>query len=224
MKDALREAVILPAAFLTVVLLGSVRMAEATSLVPPSVFALVLGLLVIQVIVQSGTLAPQRLLAATRSPLANVNGVIVLLALWLASAQVIALLIPESGLPRIAFGVFLLILLLNTAAAAPDRTRLLRSLSVTFGALFLLKFVMLRELSTPGTGAVKRVMQALLEGITLGALLQPPSDAAAGYVALFCLVLFLVSLFLLPARLPARRVGPGESLRRVANEVADDYE
>ena len=224
MKDALREAVILPAAFLTVVLLGSVRIAEATSLAPPSVFALVLGLLVIQVIVQSGTLAPQRLLAATRSPLANLNGVLVVLALWLASAQVIAILIPESGLPRIAFGVFLLILLLNTAAAAPDRTRLLRSLSVTFGALFLLKFVMLRELSTPGTGGLKRVLQVLLEGLTLGALLQPPSDAAASYVALFCLVLFLVSLFLLPPRLPTRRVGSGESLRRVAIEVADDHE
>jgi hypothetical protein len=223
-KDSLREAVILPAAFLTVVLLGSVRIAEATSLVPPSVFALVLGLLVIQVVVQSGTLAPQRLLAATRSPLANVSGLIVLLALWLASAQVIAVLMPESGLPRIAFGVFLLILLLNTAAAAPDRTRLLRSLSVTFGALFLLKFVMLRELSTPGTGAVKRVMQALLEGITLGVLLQPPSHAAAGYVALLCLVLFLVSLFLLPARLSTRRVGTGKSLRSTAVEVADDYE
>lgn len=224
MKDSLREAVILPAAFLTVVLLGSVRIAEATSLVPPSVFALVLGLLVIQVIVQSGTLAPQRLLAATRSPLANVSGLIVLLALWLASAQVIAVLMPESGLPRIAFGVFLLILLLNTSAAAPDRTRLLRSLSVTFGALFLLKFVMLRELSTPGTSGLKRVLQALLEGITLGVLLQPPSHAAAGYVALLCLVLFLISLFLLPARRPTRRVGTGKSLRTTAIEVADDYE
>jgi hypothetical protein len=223
-KDALREAVILPALFLTVVLLGSVRIAEATSLVPPSVFALVLGLLVIQVIVQSGTLAPQRLLAATRSPLANVNGLIVLLALWLAAAQIIAVLMPESGLPRITFGVFLLILLLNTATAAPDRTRLLRSLSVTFGALFLLKFVMLRELSTPGTGALKRVLQVLLEGITLGVLLQPPSHAAAGYVALLCLVIFLVSLFLLPARLPTRRVCTGKTLRRVSIEVADDEE
>ena len=224
MKDSLREAVILPAAFLTVVLLGSIRIDEATSLVPPSVFALVLGLLVIQVIVQSGTLAPQRLLAATRSPLANVSGLIVLLTLWLASAQVIALLIPESGLPRIGFGVFLLILLLNTAAAAPDRTRLLRSFSVTFGALFLLKFVMLRELSTPGTGGLKRVLQALLEGITLGVLLQPPSHAATGYIALVCLVLFLVSLFLLPARPPARHLGTRTSLRRVATEIADDYE
>ena len=211
MTDALREAVILPAAFLTVVLLGSVRIAETTSLVPPSVYELVLGLLVVRVAVQSGTLAPQRLLGSSRSALANVNGLVVLLALWLASAQVIALLIPESGLPRIGFGLFLLILLVNTAAAAPDKIRLLRSLSVTFGALFLLKFVVLRELSAPGTGGLKRVLQALLEGITLGVLLQPPSHPAASYVALLTLMLFLVALFLLPARTDTR---PGAYLAR----------
>jgi hypothetical protein len=198
-SDALKEAVVLPAAFLTVVLLGGVRIGQATNLVPPSVFALVLGLLLIRVAIQSGTLAPQRLLGPARPPLANVNGLFVLLALWLASAQVIALLIPESGLPRIGLGVFLLILLVNTAAAAPDRIRLLRSLSVTFGALFLLKFVLLRELSAPGTSGLKRVLQTLLEGITLGVLLQPPSHPAASYIALFSLVLFLVALFLLPA-------------------------
>jgi hypothetical protein len=221
--NALREAVILPAAFLTVVLLGSVRIAEATSLVPPSVFALVLGLLVVRVAVQSGTLAPQRLLGESRSALANVNGLVVLLALWLASAQVIAVLIPESGLPRIGFSVFLLILLLNTAAAAPDRIRLLRSLSVAFGALFVLKFVVLRELSAPGTGGLKRVLQTLLEGITLGVLLQPPSHQAASYVALLSLVLFLVSLFLLPSRTATRPVGTGKPLRPVAIGAADDH-
>jgi hypothetical protein len=102
--------------------------------------------------------------------------------------------------------VFLLILLLNTAAASPDRIRLLRSLAVTFGALFLLKFVVLRELSAPGTSGLKRVLQTLLEGITLGALLQPPSHPATGYLALLSLVLFLVALFLLPPR-AAERAG-----------------
>jgi hypothetical protein len=200
MTGAMREAVVLPAAFLTVLLLGSVRMAQSTVLAPPSVFALVLGLLLVRVVVQSGALAPERLMAASRSPMANLNGAIVLFALWLAAAQVVAVLIPESGLPRVVFAVFLLILLINTAAAAPDRIRLLRSLAVTFGALFLLKFVVLRELSATGTSGLKRVLQALLEGITLGALLQPPSHPATSYLALLSLVLFLVAVFLLPAR------------------------
>jgi hypothetical protein len=200
MTAAVREAVVLPAALLTVLLAGSIRMTQTTVFAPPSVFALVLGLLVIRVIVQSGALAPERLLANSRSAVGNLNGVAILLALWLASAQVVAVLIPESGLPRIVFAVFLLILLINTAAAAPDRVRLLRSLAVSFGALFLLKFVVLRELSAPGTSGLKRVLQALLEGITLGSLLQAPSHVATSYLALLSLVLFLIAVFLLPAR------------------------
>jgi hypothetical protein len=198
--NAAREAIVLPIAFLTVLLLGSVRVAETTVLAPPSVFTLVLGLLFMRIVVQSGTLAPERLLASSRSALANTNGLVALIGLWLASAQVFALLIPESGLPRIVFAVFLLILLANTAAAAPDRTRLLRSLSVTFGALFLLKFVVLAQLSAPGGGRVTRVLQTLLEGVTLGALLQPPQHSVTGYLALMTLVLFLVALLLLPMK------------------------
>jgi hypothetical protein len=221
MTGAMREAVVLPAAFLTVLLLGSVRMAQSTVLAPPSVFALVLGLLLVRVVVQSGALAPERLMAASRSAMANLNGAIVLFALWLAAAQVVAVLIPESGLPRIVFAVFLLILLINTAAAAPDRIRLLRSLAVTFGALFLLKFVVLRELSATGTSGLKRVLQALLEGITLGALLQPPSHPATSYLALLSLVLFLVAVFLLPARGVERS---GALIRRHATTALERHD
>jgi len=200
MTGAGREAIVLPITFLTVLLLGSVRVAETTVLAPPSVFALVLGLLFIRIVVQSGTLAPARLLASSRSTLANANGVAALIGLWLAAAQVMALLIPASGLPRIVCGVFLLILLANTAAADPDRTRLLRSLTVTFGALFLLKFVVLAQLSAPGGGRLNRILQTLLEGMTLGALLQPSQHAVTGYLALATIVLFLVALVLLPMR------------------------
>ena len=200
MTGAGREAIVLPLTFLTVLLLGSVRVAETTVLAPPSVFALVLGLLFIRIVVQSGPLAPERLLASSRSTLANANGLAALIGLWLAAAQVIAVLIPESGLPRIVCGLFLLILLANTAAADPDRTRLLRSLTVTFGALFLLKFVVLAQLSAPGGGRLNRILQTLLEGMTLGTLLQPSQHAVTGYLALATIVLFLVALVLLPMR------------------------
>jgi hypothetical protein len=63
----------------------------------------------------------------------------------------------------------------------------------------------LAGLSTPGDSRLKRVLQALFEGITLGALVQPRLHAVTGYLALATLVLFLVSLFLLPARSPGTR-------------------
>jgi hypothetical protein len=198
-----REAILLPVLFLTVSLLGGLRIGDATVLLPPSLFALVLGVLLLRVLMQSGALAPARLLSASRPLLANLNGVVVLLTLWAAAAQTIALLIPESGLPRLAFNVFFLILLLNTAAANPDRHRVLRSLAVTFGSAFVLKFVVLYELSAPGSGRVKRILQLLLEGITLGTLIQEVPRPVTGYVALFTVGLFLTAIALLPHRLSA---------------------
>src|SRR6266498_4698700 len=122
-----REALVLPTVFLTATLIGGLRFGPTVLLLPPSLFALVLSILLLRLLIQSGALAPERLLSPSRTVLANVNGSIVLLTLWVASAQTFALMIPETGLPRLAFNVFFLILLLNTAAANPDRRRLLRS-------------------------------------------------------------------------------------------------
>jgi hypothetical protein len=209
-----REALVLPVVFLTVLLLGALRIADTTVLVPPSPFAVVLGALLLRVVVQSGALAPGRLLSSSRSGLANLNGFVVFIALWAAAAQTFAVLIPESGVPQLAFNVFFFILLLNTAAASPDRQPLLRSLVVTLGAAFVLKFVVLYQLSAPGAGALKRTLQAILDGVTLGALIQEVPHPITAYIALLAVVLFLIGLFLLPPReaLP-RHALPRASLR-----------
>ena len=158
------EALVLPVVFLTVLLLGAMRIADTIVLVPPSPFALVLGALLLRAVVQSGALAPEHLLASSRSRLANLNGLVVLAALWAAAAQTLAVLIPESGAPQLAFNVFFFVLLLNTAAASPDRQQLLRSLVVTLGAASVLKFVILYQLSAPGAGSLKRVLQTIIDG------------------------------------------------------------
>ena len=195
-----REAIVLPVLFLTVLLLGGVRIADTTVLVPPSPYFLLLAVLMVRVVVQSGALAPELLVASARSELANLNGVVLLATLWIASAHALAVLIPESGVPRLAFSVFFLILLLNTAAASPDRQRLLRSLAVTFGAAFVLKFVVLHGLSAPGEGAVKRALLALVDGVTAGALVQEVPRPITAYLALLAVTLFLIGVFLLPHR------------------------
>lgn len=201
---ATREALVLPLLFLTVALCGSVRLGQAIVLLPPSVYALLLGILLVRLLIQSRTLVPGALLSPARGALANINGGVVILTLWAASAQAFAVLIPDNGLPRLIVSVFFLILLLNTAAASPDRPRLLRSLAVTFGSAFLLKFVVLSALSEPGTGWFKRVLLAMMEGVTLGTLTQDVLHPASGYIALFALGLFLIGVFLLPSREPPR--------------------
>ncbi len=199
MKSA-TEAVYLPLMFLTVALLGGLRVDDRVSFVPPPLFALVLGVMLFGVLVRGRVLAPDRLMNASRPPLENQNGLVVILATFFAATQVFNLVTPESGLPFLLFNVFLFVLLINTIAAAPDRVSVLRSLAVITGAAFILKFIILGAISDPGEGTLKRVLYALLEGVTLGTLTQPPLHPVAGYLAFGTLVLFLIGLAMLPSR------------------------
>jgi hypothetical protein len=198
------EAIYLPLLFLTVSLLGGLRVADRVTLLPPPLFALVLGMLLLGVLIRGRVLAPERLMNASRPGLANVNGLVVIVTIFFASTQVFNLTIPESGLPHLLFNVFFLVLLLNTLAASPDRVSVLRSLAVIFGAAFTLKFVVLAALSDPSGGTMRRVLLVLLEGITLGTLTQGAFHPATGYMAFVTLALFLIGLALLPARQPRR--------------------
>ena len=195
---AVREALYLPLLFLTVTLLGGVRIADRVALIPPSLFTLVLASVLLGVLVKCGALAPARLMRADRPALANLNGLVVLVTAFFASAQAFNVATPESGLPRLFCQVSLLVLLVNTLVASPDRVRVLRSLMVILGSAFTLKFVILAALSNPGDGGLKRVLLIMLEGLTLGTLTQNVVSPMTGYLAFFVLVLFLFGLALLP--------------------------
>jgi hypothetical protein len=130
----------------------------------------------------------------------------VLLTAFAASAQLLHMLMPQSGLPALIGGIVLLLLLVNTIAVEPDRTRMLRSLAVTIGSAFVLKFIVLAALADPAGGRTKRVLLALFDVATLGTIVQAPVHPAAPYIAFFAALLFLIAVTLLPARRDALRV------------------
>ena len=105
-----------------------------------------------------------------------------------------------AGLPRLVLSGYFLVLMLNTLAAAPDRVRVLRSLGVTFGAAFLVKYVLLAALSDPAASRVGRALQLLLEGITLGSVSQDAQPEWAGYLSFAAVCLFLIAVWMLPRR------------------------
>lgn len=196
--NAVREAFFLPLAFLSVALLGGLQPGAAVPFVPPPLFTLVLAVLIIAALIRTATLVPSSLLHASRGPLANANGACVLLTLFAASAQLFNLLTPRTGLPLVMVSGFLFVLLLNTLVAAPDRTRMLRSLMVICGAAFVLKFVILDALADPASGRTKRVLVALLDVATLGTVSQEPLPPIAGYLAFVAVSLYLIAVALLP--------------------------
>ena len=155
-------------------------------------------MVLLAILVRSGALAPDRLMHASRSAVANANGLTVLLSLFAASAQVITLVVPDSGVPAVMVWAVLLSLLLQAFAIGPDRERLLRGLLVTFGAVFVLKFIVLAALSAPAESRIGRAIQLLFEGVTLGGVSQRPTHAVEGYLAFVTLLMYLVGVALLP--------------------------
>ncbi len=202
-----REAFTLPLVFLTVALGGGLRIdgGGALSFLPPPLMALVLGVMLLGVLYRAGALAPERLVAPDRSPLANASGFVVVAALAAASAQVFNTLTPEAGLLALAFNIAWLVLLGNTIATRPDRDRALASLLIVFGAAFVVKYVVLGALYAPDGGLTKRVVLAMLEGVSLGTLAYRTPGPATGYVAFGAVLLYLIGIALLPPR--AARAG-----------------
>jgi hypothetical protein len=210
--SAVREALVLPLVFLTVALLAGLQVGARVALVPPSLLSLVLATMLIAALVRGGALAPARLMHGSRSILANANGAVVLAALFAASAQVLAMLTPRSGLPLFFVDVFLFVIMLNTLVTQPDRVRLLRSLAVTLGSTLLVKFVVLSALSGPSGSRLTQVLVALFDAATFGSITQEPESPAAGYLAFFSIALYLIGIAILPVPSPVSR---GRELERL---------
>jgi hypothetical protein len=200
-----REALVLPFLFLTVALLGGVRMlpGDAMRFVPPPLVGLVLAVVLMGAMMRARLLVPDALVGPARGGLANVNGGILILTLLAATAQVLSGLSPEAGLLRVAYYFVLVVLVWNTLAAAPDRPRLLHSLFVILGAALVFKHIILSALFDADGGIVKRIVLAVLEGASMASVETERLDDATGYVAFGNVLLYLLGLALLPTAAPS---------------------
>ena len=210
----LREAFVLPAIFLTVTLLGGLRIGDGVRLVPPPLSAIVIAVALVTALVRGRVLLPTVFMHGARRPLDNVSGAVAVLTLFAASAQAINVVVPDAGLLHVAFVVLLFIQFISLSAAGSGRAGTLRSLFVLLGSAFVLRFVVLESLYSTDAGALKRVLTALMAGVTLGGIEYQPHTASTGYVAFTALALYVTGLVLLPARpdsgttmVPATREG-----------------
>jgi hypothetical protein len=196
--SAAREAILLPAIFLTVTLLGGLRIAGDVRLIPPALSSLVLAMLLVGALARTRVLALDVLMNARRSPLENASGAIVLVSLFAATAQAFNLLTPERGLLHALFTVFFAVHVLTTLAAVSGRQPMLRALFVLLGSAFVLRFIVLESVYSPGGGLFARMLTAALEGVTLGSFEYTPNAPVTGYIAFGALALYLAGLVLLP--------------------------
>jgi hypothetical protein len=214
---ALVRHVLLPTVFLTVALLGGVRVAAETGalvFVPPPLVALVLALMLLALFVRGGAVVVGAWLSAELTALANISHALTLAALFFASAQAFNSVLPDAGLPRWMLSFFFLWTLWQNQFSAFDARRLLRSLAALFGTAFVVKHLLLASLYAPGGGWLKQIAGALFERLTSDSPGAQAYAPATGYVSFFALALYVCGLMLTP---PV----PAEATREQAH--ADDF-
>ena len=199
---ALLIYLVLPFIFLTVALLGGLRVsADDRALVffAPPLITMVLAVLLMLLFVRGNLFEMRSMIAADNPPFENVSNAWLLLTLFFASAQAFNSVLPERGLLHWLFSFFFLWTLWNNQFSAFDARRLLRSLVVLFGTAFILKHMLLASLYAPDGGWLKRIAGTLLQGVSLGTLDAPAFAPATGYISFFALALYIVGLVLIPA-------------------------
>ncbi len=201
-NQALVRHLLLPTIFLTVALLGGLRVSADTGaflFIAPPLITLVLAVLLMALVVRGRIVNLRRWLNGENHPLTNISHALTLAALFFASAQSFNSVLPEAGLLRWLFSFFFLWTLWNNQFSSFDARRLVRSLAVLFGTAFLLKHMLFASLYDSEGGWLKRLAGALLEGATLGTFDAPVFAPATGYISFFTLLLYVAGLALLPS-------------------------
>ena len=218
-NQLLVRSLVLPTIFLTVALLGGLRVDAATRaflFIPPPLVTLILAVLLMLLFVRGQLVNVRAWLSGEHAPLVNFSHALTLAALFFASAQAFNSVLPERGLFRWMFAFFFLWTLWNNQFAVFDARRLLRSLAALFGTAFVLKHMLLANLYAPDGGWWQRIAGALLEGITQGTLGAAESFApATGYLSFFTLALYVAGLVLLLATPSADALMPEREASRL---------
>jgi hypothetical protein len=192
---------LIPFIFLTVALLGGLRLAAADSMFifwRPALFCLIAAAILMVLFFRARLISTEGWFSEDFSALKNVANGAVLITLFAASVQIFNALLPEQGLPFWIFAFCFFWTLWNNLFADFDTKKLLRSLGALFGLAFVVKYLILANLVAPENAGWREFLQNLTkEGITW--LLDLPAfSARTGYIQFFTVALYLLGLFLLP--------------------------
>lgn len=195
--------VLLPSMFLTVALLGGLRLSGADSsfvFLKPPLLCLIFAAILLSLFFRSGLIQIGGWFADDFPLLKNVANGAILASLFAATTQLFNSLLPEQGLPFwiVAFCFFWT--LWNNLFADFDTKRLLRSLGALFGLAFVVKYLVLANLAAPeGRTSFERLTENPGQEAMTWLLDLPSFSAGTGYIQFFAGGLYLLGLFLLPA-------------------------
>ena len=193
---------LLPVIFLTVTLLGGLRLGTPNNdfiFWRPALFCLISAAILMVLFFRARLISVEGWFSEDFSALKNVANGAVLVTLFAASVQIFNSLLPEQGLPFWVFAFCFFWSLWNNLFADFDVRKLLRSLGAMFSLAFVVKYLILVNLTAP---ASESMLQALWENATKEIITYvlnlPRYSAGTGYIQFFTVAFYLLGLFLLP--------------------------
>jgi hypothetical protein len=196
----LARYLIAPVLFLTVALTAGIRFqigANTFQFVYPPLISCIVGALGIVLLVRWGLPANDRLDGRHQGVLDITSRLVLISAIYLATAQVFSLVTPEHGLLSFFFNAFYLLILLNDLFVVFNPRKLAGALAVILGASFMLKYVVMADVFAPATTWGKYILQELLKTGSLGVLDQEPFAPSTGYLAFVTVGLYVLGLYMI---------------------------
>lgn len=192
---------LLPTIFWTVALLGGFRIGAGNGefvFVAPPLFCLIAAAILLVLFFRSGLLSVGGWFSEKFSATKNIANAAVIASLFAASVQLFNSLLPEAGLPFYVVGFCFFWTLWNNLFAEFDVRRLIRSLGALFGLAFVVKYLILLNLTAPVADSWwSGMFQNPAKESATWLLSLPRYGGATGYVQFFTVIFFLIGLFLL---------------------------
>lgn len=224
-KNVLRY-ILLPFIFLTVTLLGGLRLSaenNAFIFLKPALVCLIFATILIILFFRGRLISVADWFSEDFPVLKNTADGLIMLTLFTASAQVFNALLPEKGLAFWIVGFFFFWTLWNNLFVEFQAKRLLQSLGSLFGLAFVTKYLILASLTSTGESTwTQKIMESLMKEASFGLLDLPKFSAGTGYIQFFTLILYVVGLILLsPSSAP---VSKSESLILTSETTSNKLE
>lgn len=201
--------ILLPVTFLTVALLGGLRLADpdgAFVFVRPALICLVLAAVTLILFIRGGLIALEGWFSEDRSTLNLAANVAVVLSLFASTVQLYNSLLPERGIPFYVVGFCFFWTLWTYLFADFEARRLVRSLGAILGMAFVVKYLLLANVTAPANeGWLQGILQNPSKEVLTWLFDLPRYSGGTGYIQFFTLMFYLAGLYFFP------RTGPPSS-------------
>lgn len=200
---AYRLYLLLPILFLTVALMGGLRLAApdgAFIFFAPALISFILAGVLIFLFARGGLIAIDGWFSDDFPATQNIANGVVLLTTYAATVQVFNSVLPESGLPFWVVSFCFAWSLWNNLFVQFETRKLLKSMMALFAFAFAAKYIVLAGLTAPANdgGWLRSLIENPARETFTWLLELPRYSAGTGYIQFFCIVLYFAGLYILP--------------------------